>query len=128
MKIAFASGANQITGGSIAVKNPKVFNSWIETYGSDNLIMLYVEDKQLYTPNRLKQLKAFIEQIELIPQVKSTDSLFTLSHVKTVDGEVQSSPYLETIPDTVEAIEKIKNQALHNPFIVNNLVSNYIDA
>ncbi|MCK0179238.1 1-(5-phosphoribosyl)-5-[(5-phosphoribosylamino)methylideneamino]imidazole-4-carboxamide isomerase [Flavobacteriaceae bacterium S0862] len=39
LKIAFASGANQITGGSIAVKNPKVFNSWIETYGSDNIIL-----------------------------------------------------------------------------------------
>ena len=39
LKIAFASGANQITGGSIAVKNPEVFNSWIETYGSDNIIL-----------------------------------------------------------------------------------------
>ncbi|MBF0265738.1 MAG: MMPL family transporter [Gammaproteobacteria bacterium] len=111
---------------SMMVKNDPaitLYNRAIETYGSDNLIMLYVEDKQLYTPNKLKQLKAFIEQIELIPQVKSTDSLFTLAHVKTVDGEVKSSPYLETVPDTIEAIEEIKKQALHNPFIANNLVS-----
>ena len=39
LKIAFESGANQITGGSIAVKNPEVFNSWIETYGSDKIIL-----------------------------------------------------------------------------------------
>ena len=30
LEIAFNSGANQITGGSIAVKNPKIFESWID--------------------------------------------------------------------------------------------------
>lgn len=39
LKIAFQSGANQITGGSIAVKNPEVFTSWIETYGSGKIIL-----------------------------------------------------------------------------------------
>ena len=39
LNIAFESGANQITGGSIAVKNSEVFNSWIETYGSDKIIL-----------------------------------------------------------------------------------------
>lgn len=38
-KIAFDSGANQITGGSIAVKNPVVFQKWIEVYGSDKIIL-----------------------------------------------------------------------------------------
>lgn len=39
LKIAFESGANQITGGSIAVKNRAVFEKWIETYGSDKIIL-----------------------------------------------------------------------------------------
>lgn len=39
LKIAFESGAKQITGGSIAVKNPEVFKSWIEKYGSDKIIL-----------------------------------------------------------------------------------------
>lgn len=39
LKIAFESGANQITGGSIAVKNPEVFLSWIESYGSEKIIL-----------------------------------------------------------------------------------------
>ncbi len=39
LKIAFDSGANQITGGSIAVKNPAMFESWIETYGSNRIIL-----------------------------------------------------------------------------------------
>jgi len=39
LKIAFESGANQITGGSIAVKNPSKFLDWLETYGSDKIIL-----------------------------------------------------------------------------------------
>ena len=39
LKIAFNSGANQITGGSIAVKNPKTFESWIAKFGADKIIL-----------------------------------------------------------------------------------------
>jgi phosphoribosylformimino-5-aminoimidazole carboxamide ribotide isomerase len=39
LKIAFESGANQITGGSIAVKNRVVFEKWIAEYGSDKIIL-----------------------------------------------------------------------------------------
>ncbi len=39
LEIAFNSGANQITGGSIAVKNRAVFESWIERYGNDKIIL-----------------------------------------------------------------------------------------
>ena len=39
LRIAFESGANQITGGSIAVKNPSIFQSWINEYGSDKIIL-----------------------------------------------------------------------------------------
>jgi len=39
LKIAFESGANQITGGSIAVKNRAIFEKWISEYGSDKIIL-----------------------------------------------------------------------------------------
>ena len=39
LKIAFESGAHQVTGGSIAVKEPEVFEQWIETYGSEKIIL-----------------------------------------------------------------------------------------
>jgi phosphoribosylformimino-5-aminoimidazole carboxamide ribotide isomerase len=39
LEIAFNSGAHQITGGSIAVKNSLIFKSWIEKYGSQKIIL-----------------------------------------------------------------------------------------
>ena len=39
LHIAFNSGAHQITGGSIAVKNATLFESWIAKYGTDKIIL-----------------------------------------------------------------------------------------
>ncbi|MDO6802845.1 1-(5-phosphoribosyl)-5-[(5-phosphoribosylamino)methylideneamino]imidazole-4-carboxamide isomerase [Wenyingzhuangia sp. 1_MG-2023] len=39
LKIAFESGATQITGGSIAVKNAAIFKSWIAKFGADKIIL-----------------------------------------------------------------------------------------
>lgn len=39
LRIAFECGASMITGGSIAVKNPDVFSSWIEKYGAEKIIL-----------------------------------------------------------------------------------------
>lgn len=39
LHIAFESGAKQITGGSIAVKDRATFTSWIRKYGSDKIIL-----------------------------------------------------------------------------------------
>ncbi|MDP4268791.1 MAG: 1-(5-phosphoribosyl)-5-[(5-phosphoribosylamino)methylideneamino]imidazole-4-carboxamide isomerase [Bacteroidota bacterium] len=39
LEIAFNSGAKMVTGGSIAVKNPDVFSSWLEKFGRDRIIL-----------------------------------------------------------------------------------------
>ena len=39
LHIAFNSGAKQITGGSIAVKDPKTFESWLSKYGAVKIIL-----------------------------------------------------------------------------------------
>lgn len=39
LHIAFESGAHQITGGSIAVKDRETFLGWLETYGPEKIIL-----------------------------------------------------------------------------------------
>ncbi|MCK0131186.1 1-(5-phosphoribosyl)-5-[(5-phosphoribosylamino)methylideneamino]imidazole-4-carboxamide isomerase [Flavobacteriaceae bacterium F08102] len=39
LRIAFESGASQITGGSIAVKSPETFSRWISEFGADRIIL-----------------------------------------------------------------------------------------
>ena len=39
LRIAFESGAGQITGGSIAVKQPDVFKNWLSKFGAHKIIL-----------------------------------------------------------------------------------------
>jgi phosphoribosylformimino-5-aminoimidazole carboxamide ribotide isomerase len=39
LRVAFESGAGQVTGGSIAVKKPEVFKNWLLKFGSDKIIL-----------------------------------------------------------------------------------------
>ena len=39
LRVAFESGANQITGGSVAVKNKEVFLGWIGRFGAEKIIL-----------------------------------------------------------------------------------------
>jgi len=39
VKVAFESGAYQITGGTVAIKNPELFLGWLDTYGAERIIL-----------------------------------------------------------------------------------------
>ena len=39
LRIAFENGAQQITAGSVAVKNPELFLYWLKTHGADKIIL-----------------------------------------------------------------------------------------
>jgi phosphoribosylformimino-5-aminoimidazole carboxamide ribotide isomerase len=39
LRIAFESGAAQVTGGTIAVKQPEVFLGWLQRYGAERIIL-----------------------------------------------------------------------------------------
>jgi len=39
LRIAFECGAQMVTGGSIAVKQPEIFAGWIEKYGAEKIIL-----------------------------------------------------------------------------------------
>ena len=69
-RIAFESGANQITGGSIAVKNPEIFMEWITQYGRNKIILgADCKDRKIATHGWLETTELnvvdFIKQYEL---------------------------------------------------------------
>lgn len=48
--IAFESGAQKVTGGTIAVKNPAIFTNWIKKYGGAKIILgADVRDRKIAT-------------------------------------------------------------------------------
>ncbi|GHB69152.1 1-(5-phosphoribosyl)-5-[(5-phosphoribosylamino)methylideneamino]imidazole-4-carboxamide isomerase [Persicitalea jodogahamensis] len=39
LRVAFECGAKQVTGGSVAVKQPDLFEHWLKTYGGEKIIL-----------------------------------------------------------------------------------------
>ncbi len=67
IKIAFDHGAQQITGGSIAVKNPDLFKQWIKAYGTEKIILgADVLEEKIATAGWQE-----INELEVVPFINS---------------------------------------------------------
>jgi len=69
LKIAFECGAQQITGGSIAVKQPHTFKAWLSRYGGEKIILgADVKDECIaisgWTETSDQELIPFIEKYQ----------------------------------------------------------------
>jgi len=67
LEIAFESGAQMITGGSIAVKSPELFYEWLKCYGSERIILgADAKDEKIavsgWQETTAKELIPFIEE------------------------------------------------------------------
>lgn len=99
------------------------YRKTLDTYGSEDLTVLFLSDPGLFETDKLENIKEAINGIEKLPFVSRTESLFSINNIKTVDENIELAPYLAKIPDTAEEAEAIKSSALKNPFIANNLLS-----
>jgi phosphoribosylformimino-5-aminoimidazole carboxamide ribotide isomerase len=66
LRIAFECGASMVTGGSIAVKNPDVFSSWISKFGAEKIILgADVKNEKIAVGGWLETT-----ELELLPFIK----------------------------------------------------------
>ncbi len=94
-----------------------------ETFGSDNIIVVFVEDKEIFTAKKLKLLQDVASQLAAIQGVAKVNSLFTLKNFRHTDGGLESKRFFENVPDTEAEIERLRRDALRNPFTRNLLSS-----
>ena len=128
---AFESGANQITGGSIAVTDPETFKSWLQQYGSEKIILGadaknekvaisgWMEDSDLeLIPFIKKYVEAGIEYVICTDISKdgmlegpSIDLYRKILNCDQMSGRAQSRPILKLIASggisTIEELPKL---------------------
>ena len=84
-KIAFESGANQITGGSIAVKQPEIFKAWLEQYGDEKIILgADCKEKKIVTSGWLETSK--LNVIDFIKYYEQEGVKYVISTDIAKDG------------------------------------------
>ena len=94
-----------------------------QTFGEEKVVLLVIEDQQLLAPEKLAVLKEVVDQLAALPFVTRTESLFSVPHVKSVEGYLDKEPYLAKLPETPQEGAALLATALKNPLIRNLLVS-----
>jgi uncharacterized protein len=101
----------------------KFYNETIEKFGSDNITVIFIKDKDLFTPQKLTLIDEIHFQMEELPAVEKVESLFSVTNFKNVDGMLDVSPLMDYVPETDTEAKQIKTDALKNNVLLNNIIS-----
>lgn len=101
IQIAFESGATQVTGGSIAIKNPELFKSWISKYGSERIILgADSKNRKIATNGWLETSDSNV--VDFIQQYQSQRVEYVICTDITKDGML-NGPALELYEEIISA-------------------------
>lgn len=100
-----------------------VYEQVRDEFGSDRLALVYVEDPDLFTPEKLALLKQLSLRLKRLPQVQREENLFTASNIHGSGGWVDTSPLLQRLPVTDKGAQEKKKLAQKNPLLLRSIVS-----
>lgn len=100
-----------------------VYQNTRETFGSDQISIVFVRGRDLFTPEKLEKLETLVLALEELPGVTTVESLFSVTNFKNEEGMLSSNPLIDSIPESVEEVRRMLEDALQNPLIADNLVS-----
>ncbi len=90
LRIAFESGASQVTGGSIAANKPDVFLEWLKVYGSEKIILgADCKDRKIATNGWLATSK--IDVIDFISKFEENYIKYVICTDISKDGMLQGT-------------------------------------
>jgi predicted RND superfamily exporter protein len=110
----------------LMVKDDPAHQAYMDTratFGSDQISLVFVRDKELFSPEKLGQLETLVRQLEKLHGVSSVESIFSVKNFKNEDGMLNSNPLIDSVPESADEARKIREDALRNPLIAGNLVS-----
>ena len=110
LEIAFNSGANQITGGSIAVKNSDIFESWIAKYGAHKIILgadFYPDNAGGKIATNGWQEESTLELIPFIKGYQNKGIQYVICTDISKDGMLQG-PSFEVYKEIINEVKNVK--------------------
>ena len=105
VKIAFNSGAKQITIGSIAAQNPDVMKSWLQTYGSDKIILgADCKNRKIATNGWLESSDQDV--ISFIQEYEKTGAIYSIVTDIDKDGML-SGPAFDLYEEILQSTQNL---------------------
>ena len=99
------------------------YDETIQQFVSDNIEMIYIEDENLFSSEKLSKIENLISELTLIEGITKTESLFNVTNFKNEDDFLSLDPFIDFVPDEQEEIDTVKSDAINNPIVSGNLVS-----
>ncbi|MEX2524651.1 MAG: efflux RND transporter permease subunit [Gammaproteobacteria bacterium] len=100
-----------------------VYQRVMGEFGSDNRTIIYIRDKDLWTPGKLGVLEKLHRQLRQIEDIHRVDSLFSLRTIEGDQGKVDSRRILDKVPETRDEALEARERALNNPLYLGNFLS-----
>ena len=99
------------------------FVSTEQTFGTEDVIIVVLRDPEVFAEANLLQVRDILREIEKLPGVTGTSSLFDTKNLKNIDDTIHIKPFLETLPTGPEEVAAIRLDAIRNPLVLGNLIS-----
>ena len=101
----------------------RIYDQTVETYGTDQVTVIYLESAQLFSPERLADLDDLAYKLEDLPGVVRVESLYSASDFRGEGGMLRSGPLMEWPPEDQAEADEVRERALSNSMIVGHLAA-----
>ncbi|MEW6666936.1 MAG: MMPL family transporter [Thermodesulfobacteriota bacterium] len=101
----------------------QLYEDTIHRFGTDRICIIFIQDDELFTPEKLGLIENLAYDLESVPGVSKVESLFSVQDFKNDAGVLTAGPLMDRIPESKEAAENLRRRALGNPILVNTLIS-----
>jgi predicted RND superfamily exporter protein len=102
------------------------YQDTLERFGSDSMMMIYVEDEELFTVKKLDTLEDLVIDLgdrKRFPGIARVESIYSAGNIAGYPDYLDNSPLMDQPPKTDEEAQIIREKALKNPILVDSLIS-----
>lgn len=99
------------------------YRETVAEFGSDNTTIIYIQDPDLWTEDKLLAIEDATIALETLDAVENVESLFSVLNVRDQDGFLDMGQILFETPMDQADIDKARENALYSPLISKNFIS-----
>ena len=92
-------------------------------FGNDETLIITLTSDDIFTAETLDVIEQLTTQIESIPAVHHVVSLANVVDIRSVEDDIDISPFVSGLEDGSSSLDEIRSRVLANPVYSGNLVS-----
>ena len=101
----------------------RMYENIVKVFGSDNRCIVYVSDKNFWSPGKLDAFERLHFALDRLDFVRQVDDFFTINSIRGNGETIEAHTILTFGPRDPSMAEAAREDALHHPLLAGNLVS-----